>query len=196
MAESDIVCSWDDTWGFIEGFIIWGGRHSLLLHRFRVRFGWVGLGAMEMPRKDVSCLFQYSTIEFLERRILSMHDGEYDIVRIAQRQHGGTTLGLVGNWGVTTLHSSITFRKAPAIVGGDHTYLPLRFSESLMEQGTSGTCTGQDSEWSEGSFMLDMMAWDPSIEGFFHIRIVLRSGTIQWHIWDSAHVAVTVGSNS
>jgi len=32
--------------------------------------------------------------------------------------------------------------------------------------------------------MLDRMAWDPGIEGFFHIRNVLRSGTIQWHIWD------------
>lgn len=32
--------------------------------------------------------------------------------------------------------------------------------------------------------MLDKMASDPSIEGFFHIRIVLRSGMIQWHIWD------------
>jgi len=32
--------------------------------------------------------------------------------------------------------------------------------------------------------MFDRMAWDTSIEGFFHIRIVLRSGTIQWHIWD------------
>lgn len=50
MAESDIVLSWDDTWGFTEGSIICGGRHSLLLHRFKARFGWVGLGAMEMPR--------------------------------------------------------------------------------------------------------------------------------------------------
>jgi len=57
MAESDKVLSWDDTWGFTEGFIILGGRHSLLLHRFKARFGWVGLGAMEMPRQDVSRLF-------------------------------------------------------------------------------------------------------------------------------------------
>ena len=57
VAESNIVHSWDDTWGFIEGFIIWGGRHSLFLHKFRARFGWVGLGAMEMSRKDVSHLF-------------------------------------------------------------------------------------------------------------------------------------------
>ena len=83
MAEGDIVRSWDDTWGFTEGFIIWGGKHSLLLHRFEVRFGWVGLGAMEMPRQDVFRLFHYSTIEFQERRILTTHDGEYDIVRVA-----------------------------------------------------------------------------------------------------------------
>lgn len=36
VAESDII---HYTWGFIRGFIIWGGRHSLLLHRFGVRFG-------------------------------------------------------------------------------------------------------------------------------------------------------------
>ena len=128
VAENDVVCSLDDTWGFTEGFIIWGGIHSLLLHRFGVRFGWVGLGAMEMPRQDVSRLFQYSTIEFQERRILFVHDGEYDIVRVAQHQHDGTTLGLVGNSGVTTLHNSITFRDVPTTAGGDHTDLPLGFS--------------------------------------------------------------------
>ena len=142
VVESDIVRSWDDTWGFTEGFIIWGGRDPLLLHRFRVGFGWVGLDAMEMPRQDVSRLFQYSTIEFQERRILSAHDGEYDIVRVAQCQHDGTTLGLVGNWGITSLHSSITFRDVSATTGGDHTDLPLGFSESLTEKGTSSTCTG------------------------------------------------------
>ena len=69
---------------------------------------------MEMPRQDVSHLFQYSTIKFQERRILSSHDGEYDIVRVVQRQHGDTTLGLAGNWGITTLHNSITFRDVSA----------------------------------------------------------------------------------
>jgi len=32
--------------------------------------------------------------------------------------------------------------------------------------------------------MLDKMAWEPGIEGLFHTRIVKRSSTIQWHIWD------------
>lgn len=133
MAESDIVCSWDDTWGFTEGFILWGGKHSLLLHRFGVRFGWVGLGAMEMPRQDVSRLFQYSTIEFQERRILTAHDVEYDIVIVAQRQHGGTIVGLARNWGIIALHSSVTSRDALTTARGDHTSIPLGFSESLME---------------------------------------------------------------
>ena len=97
VAKSDIVRSWDDTWGFTKGFIIWGGKHSMLLHRFRVRFGWVSLGAMDMPRQDVPHLFHYSTIKFQERRILTAHDGGYDIVEVAQHQHGGTTLGLAGN---------------------------------------------------------------------------------------------------
>ena len=72
---------------------------------------------MEMPRQDVSRLFQYSTIEFHERRILFVHDGEYDIVRVVQRQHGDITMGLVGNWGITALHNSITFRDAPTTEG-------------------------------------------------------------------------------
>ena len=51
-------------------------------------------------------------------------------------------------------------------------------------QGNFATCTGHDNEWSKGRFMLDGMARDPGIEGFFHVRTVQRSGTNQWHIWD------------
>ena len=87
-----------------------------------------------MPKKYVSHLFQYSTIVFQERRILTVHDREYDIVRVAQCQHGGTTvLGLVGKWGITTLQNSINFRDASNTAGGDHTTLPLGFNKSLME---------------------------------------------------------------
>ena len=32
--------------------------------------------------------------------------------------------------------------------------------------------------------MLDRMAWDPGIEGSLHIKVMQRSGMIQWHIWD------------
>jgi len=77
----------------------------------------------------VSRLFQYSSIEFQERRILTAHKGEYDIIRVAQRQHGGTTLGLANNWGITALHNSITFTDVLATAGGDHTDLPFGFSE-------------------------------------------------------------------
>ena len=62
-----------------------------------------------------------------------------------------------------------------------------------MEQGSSGTCTRQDNEWSEGSFMLDRMAEDPRIGGFFHIRTMLRSGTIQWHIWEPSTCCSDIG---
>jgi len=37
-------------------------------------------------------------------------------------------------------------------------------------QGTSGTHTGKDSEWSERSLRWDRMAWDPGSEGFFHVK--------------------------
>lgn len=84
--------------------------------------------------KDVSHLFYYSTIEFHERRILFVHEGEYDIVKVAKRQRGGTTLGLAGNWGITTLHNSISFRDAPNTARGDHTYISLGFSKSFTEQ--------------------------------------------------------------
>jgi len=51
----------------------------------------------------------------------------------------------------------------------------------------------QDSEWSKGDFTLIRLAWDPGIEGFIHYRIVQRSGTIQWHIWDPGEVCSDSG---
>ena len=51
----------------------------------------------------------------------------------------------------------------------------LHYHDPLLidgTQGTSSTYTEQDSEWSKGSFMLEWMTWDPSIEGFFHVRTV------------------------
>ena len=83
MAENDLVHSWVDTWGFMEAFIVWRGRISLLLHRFRVSFGWVGFGIMEMPGQDELSLHRLFTIKSQERRVQSSHDGEYVIVRVA-----------------------------------------------------------------------------------------------------------------
>lgn len=59
------------------------------------------------------------------------------------------------------------------------------YQDSLIIDGmqrASGTYTWQDSEWSKGSFMLDMMAWDSGNEGFLRDRTVQRSGTIEWRI--------------
>jgi len=66
-----------------------------------------------------------------------VHDGEYVIVRVAQCQHGCTTLRLEGDLSITTLHNSKTFRDELATTGGDHANLPLGFSKSLMEWGNS-----------------------------------------------------------
>lgn len=66
-----------------------------------------------------------------------MHDGEFVIVRVAQPQHGGTSLRLAGDPSITTLHNSITFRDELATTRGNHEDLPLGFSESLMKWGTS-----------------------------------------------------------
>jgi len=96
---------------------------------------------MEMLEQDELDSQRFFATRPQEKRILSTHNGEYVIVRATQCQHGGTTLGLVGSWGITTLHSSITFRDALATIGGDHTNIPFGFSESLMEQGTFITCS-------------------------------------------------------
>ena len=32
--------------------------------------------------------------------------------------------------------------------------------------------------------MLNRMAWDPGIERSLHIRVIQRTGKIQWRIWD------------
>lgn len=69
MAKSDLVHSSIDTWEFVEAFIVWRGRLSLLLHMFGVTFGWVGFGIMEMLRHDVFDICQYFTIGLQERRI-------------------------------------------------------------------------------------------------------------------------------
>ena len=55
------------------------------------------------------------------------------------------------------------------------TLLKIKHVTTDGMHGTSGTCTRQDRKWSEGSFTLDRMAWDPGIRGFFHIKTV-------WHI--------------
>ena len=47
-----------------------------------------------------------------------------------------------------------------------------------------GNYTWQGSGWSKGRFMLDRKAWDPSIEGFLHERIVQTLGMILWQIQD------------
>ena len=64
----------------------------------------------------------------------------------------------------------------------DHVDLPLGISESLMEWGTS--LAWQVGEWSRRSFMLDKTTWDLGIERSLHIRVMQRTGKIQWGIWN------------
>jgi len=101
-----------------------------------------------------------------------------------QRQHGGTLAWLAWDPDITVLDSSVTIRGQATAIGGGHLGLPLGFSESSMVWGTSGIYTGQDSEWSEGSFSWDKMDWDLGIEGFFHFRTVQGPRMNQQHIWD------------
>ena len=59
------------------------------------------------------------------------------------------------------------------------------YHDSLLTDGVqraSDTYAWQDGEWSMGSFMLDMMVWDPGIEIFLPIKVMQRSGMIQWRI--------------
>lgn len=133
MAEDDLVHFGFDTWGITETSTAWRGKLVLLWLRVEIGSGGVDIGIMEMPGQDELDSHIFFPTRPQEGGILSAHDAKYVIVRVAQRQHGGTTLRLAGNWGITSLHSAITFRDALATIGGDHIDLPLGFSESLME---------------------------------------------------------------
>lgn len=100
MAESDLAHSWVDTWRFTKAFIVWQGRISLLLHRFGFIFGWVGFAIMEMRRQDVLDLYWYFTIRFQERRIWYAHDGQSDVIRVAQHRHGDILFRLAWDPGI------------------------------------------------------------------------------------------------
>jgi len=50
-------------------------------------------------------------------------------------------------------------------------------------QRDSSTYIQLDKEWSKVHFTLIRMTWDPSIEGFLHVRIVLRLEMTHWYIW-------------
>jgi len=99
MAEDDLVHFGFDTWGIIETSTAWQGRLALLWLRVEIGSGGVDIGIMEMPRQDELDAHRFFGTRPQEGRILSAHDGKYVIVRVVQRQHGGTTLGLAGNWG-------------------------------------------------------------------------------------------------
>ena len=72
------------------------GRLVLLWLRVEIGTKGVDIGIMEMPKQDELNSHRFFAIKPQEARILSPHDGEYVIVKVAQRQHGSTTLGLAG----------------------------------------------------------------------------------------------------
>ena len=73
----------------------------MLLHRFRVTFEGVDIGIMAMPRPDELVSHRSPATRPQARRIQSAHDGEYLMVRVAQRQHGGTSPRLSGDPSIT-----------------------------------------------------------------------------------------------
>lgn len=135
----------------------WRGRILLQWLKVEIGSGGVDIGIMGMPGQDELGSHKSFATRHHERRIQSTHSEEYVIIRVVQLQHGGTTMRLARDLIITALHSSMTFRDELTTAGGDHADLPLGFSESLMEWGTFGTCTEQDSEWNDGSFTLDRM---------------------------------------
>lgn len=86
--------------GVPEAFIIWRGRLSLFMHKFRVTFGWVSFDIMEMLGHDVFDICQYSTIGFQERRIQYAPDGKSVVIRVVQHRHGGICLRLSWDLGI------------------------------------------------------------------------------------------------
>ena len=89
----------------------------MLLHKLIVRFGGVDIGIMVMPGQDELGSHRPSATRPQEKGIQSTHDGEYVIIRVAQRQHGGTTLSLDKDLIINALYSSITLRDELATLG-------------------------------------------------------------------------------
>lgn len=90
--EDNPTHTWFDMWGSVEAFVAWQGWFSLLLVRIRVSVGWVGHDIVGFPGPDALGLYRYFSIRSQGRSIQLAHDGKIVMVRVAQRQHGGTHL--------------------------------------------------------------------------------------------------------
>lgn len=144
MTKGDLVHLGFNTWEIIETSTAWRGKLILMLLKVEIGSGGVGprtLASWRYPGKMILAFtfFRHrapgegDTVCARWGVCHSQSTAKYVIVRVAQRQHGGTSLRLMGDPSITTLHDSITFRDELATTGGDHADLPLGLSESLME---------------------------------------------------------------
>jgi hypothetical protein len=106
---------WDSMRGDVETYSIWRDKFSLLIPRIGSGSGFVDLDFTEMPLQDMIHgsgfnTYRYFSLGFQERRMQFGQDGQTFMIRVAQRQHGGSFLRLVWNPGITLVGNSTTDR--------------------------------------------------------------------------------------
>jgi hypothetical protein len=97
---------WDVDSGEVETYSIWQDRLSFLIPRIEVGSGFADLDFTETPLQGMIQDSGFSPFRdfifgFLERRMQTGHVGPTMMIRVVQRQHGGSLLGLVWDPGIT-----------------------------------------------------------------------------------------------
>jgi hypothetical protein len=130
---------WDVSRGEVKTYSIWQNR----LSRIDVDNGFANLDFIVTPLRGMIRDSGFSpfidfTVGFQERRMQTGHVGLTVMIKVMQRQHGGSFLGLVWDPGITLFDSLVTFR---------HERVNFYFQEFILgiswvdnwENGTDGS---------------------------------------------------------
>jgi hypothetical protein len=197
-----LVWMWVPRTHMIGSFHFWeasrgdGGLHAIWQDGFSLsilRIGYdSGLADFDSTEVHLQDMIHSSGVEssrnyslgFQEWRLQSGHDGQTFMIRVAQRQHGGSFLRLVWNPGITLFGISTTDRDGRASPYSQEFVLMVHwvgsleepFSEGLIKllqfmisllicsiQMASCVSTLQDSALSRGCFTSSKLVWDPGI---------------------------------
>jgi hypothetical protein len=111
----DLLDFWDDNRGEVETYSIWKDIPSFLIPMIEVGSGFANLDFTETPLQGMIQDSGFSpftgfSLGFLERRMQMGHVGPIVMIRVVQRQNGGSFLGLVWDHGITLFGSLATVR--------------------------------------------------------------------------------------
>jgi hypothetical protein len=104
---------WDAMRGDAKTYSTWRDRFSLPIHKIEFGNGFANLDFTEMPFQDMVhgsgfSPYRYFSVGFQERRMQTRHVGLTVMIRVMQRQHGGSFLRLSWDLGISLLDNSAT----------------------------------------------------------------------------------------